>query len=202
MTRRPNFSTLGDRQTRPLVWCAAIVCTILTLAVIIAGIVTVIEYFVIHPRVPYVSVLNAHLDRLRIDYAGILEIKVTIVIRAQNGNKKAQAKFSHSGYILSLDGEDVAQLVAPTFEISKNSSIDFNYVIQSLPIPLGPEQAEDIDVALKKDLITFDFKGSTRVRWRIGSLGSVGFLCHLNCQLHFHPFNGTYVTSRCTSETN
>ncbi|XWS49376.1 hypothetical protein CRYUN_Cryun13aG0158400 [Craigia yunnanensis] len=194
-----KFSTVRERPTSPLVWCAAIVCTILTLAVIIAGIVTFIGYLVIHPRVPYVSVLYAHLDRIRIDYASVLEIQVTVVIRAQNGNKKAHSSFSHSDYILSYNGEDVEQLVAPPFEVSKNSSIDFNYVVSSLPIPLGPEQADDIDVALKKDLITFDLKGNARVRWRIGRLGPVRFLCSLNCQLNFHPFNGTYIPSRCTS---
>ncbi|XWS62287.1 hypothetical protein CRYUN_Cryun07bG0197300 [Craigia yunnanensis] len=195
-----KFSTGPERRTYPLVWCAAIVCTILTLAVIIAGIVTFIGYLVIHPRVPYVSVVNAHLDRIRIDYAGILEIQVTVVIRAQNGNKKAHASFLHSGYILSLNGEDVAQLVAPPFEVSKNSSVDFNYVVQSLPIPLDPEEAEDLDEAMKKDLITFDLKGSARVRWRVGRLGSVKFMCRLNCQLHFHPLNGTYIPSSCTSK--
>ena len=205
MPSKPDskFSSGPERRTHPLVWCAAIICTILTLAVIIAGIVTFIGYLVIHPRVPYVSVIYAHLDRIRIDYAGIMEIQVTVVIRAQNGNQKAHASFSHSRYILSLHGEDVAQLVAPPFEVSKNSSVDFNYVVQSLPIPLGPEEGEHVDAALKKDLITFDLKGSAKVRWRVGRrgpLGSVKSLCRLNCQLHFHPLNGTYIPSSCTSK--
>ncbi|XVE57272.1 hypothetical protein DITRI_Ditri04bG0078300 [Diplodiscus trichospermus] len=195
-----RFSPGAERRTHPLVWCAAIICTIITLAVIIAGIVTFIGYLVIHPRVPYVSVINANLDRIRIDYAGVLEIQVTIVIRAKNGNEKAHASFSHSGYILSLNGEDIAQLVAPPFEVRKNDSVDFNYVVQSSPIPLDPEQAEDVDMALKKDLITFDLKGSARVRWRVGRLGSVNFFCRLNCQLHFHTLNGTYIPSRCSSK--
>ncbi|XVF13786.1 hypothetical protein REPUB_Repub08aG0237600 [Reevesia pubescens] len=196
-SKLPSFS---ERRTHPLVWCAAIICTILTLAVIIAGIVTFIGYLVIHPRVPYVSVINAHLDRIKIDYTGVLEIQVTIVIRAQNGNKKAHAGFTHSGYTLSLNGEDVAQLVAPGFEVSKNNSVDFNYVVQSLPVPLGPEEAEDVDMALKRDLITFDLKGSARVRWRVGRLGSIKFLCRLDCRLHFHVLNGTYIPSSCTSK--
>ncbi|XWS38864.1 hypothetical protein CRYUN_Cryun19dG0166700 [Craigia yunnanensis] len=202
MSSKPHskFSPGQERRTHPLVWCGAIICTILTLAVIIAGIVTFIGYLVIHPRVPYVSVINAHLDRVQIDYAGVLEIQVTVVIRAQNGNEKAHASFSNSGYTLSLNGEDVAQLVAPPFEVSKNSSVDFNYVVQSSPIPLGPEEAEDVDVALKRDLITFDLKGSAKVRWRVGRLGSVGFLCRLTCQLRFHPLNGTYIPSRCSSK--
>lgn len=196
-----KFTSGPEPRTNPLVWCAAIVCTILTLAVIIAGIVIFIGYLVIHPRVPYVSVINGSLDRIKVDYAGVLEIQVTIVIRAQNGNEKAHASFSGSLYTLSLNGEDIAHLVAPSFEVSKNDSRDFNYVVQSLPIPLGPEQAGDVDEALKKDLIKFDLKGSSRVRWRVGRLGSVKFECRLNCQLKFHTLNGTYIPSRCSSKT-
>ncbi|XP_022737090.1 uncharacterized protein LOC111289979 [Durio zibethinus] len=200
MLSKSKFTTGQERRTHPLLWCAAIICTILTIAVIIAGIVTFVGYLVIHPRVPYVSVIDAHLDQMQFDYAGILEIQVTIVIRAQNGNGKAHASFSRSGYTLSFNGEDVARLVAPPFEVSKNSSVNFNYVVQSSPIPLDPEQSEDVDMALKRDLITFDLKGSARVRWRVGRLGSTSFLCRLACQLRFHPLNGTYIPSRCTSK--
>ncbi|XP_039002106.1 uncharacterized protein LOC120128495 [Hibiscus syriacus] len=200
MNPKSKFSTSRERATNPLVWCAAIICTVLTIAVIIAGIVTFIGYLVIHPRVPYVSVIDGHLDRMQLDYAGILEIQVTILIRAKNGNKKAHASFSDSSYGLGLKGEAVARLVAPPFEVGKNSSVDFNYVVPSSPIPLGPEQAEYVDAGLKNDRIIFDLKGGTRVRWRIGHLGSVRFLCRLDCQLHFHPLNGTYIPSRCSSK--
>ncbi|TYI15278.1 hypothetical protein ES332_A08G175300v1 [Gossypium tomentosum] len=200
MAPKSKFSTSRERATHPLVWCGAIICTILTIAVIIGGIVTFIGYLVIHPRVPYVSVMDAYLDHIQIDYAGILEIQVTILIRAKNGNEKAHASFSDSSYSLSLNREVVAQLVAPPFEVGKNSSVDFNYVVPSSPIPLRPDQAEDVDAGLKKDLIIFDLKGSSRVRWRIGSLGSVTYLCRLDCQLRFHPLNGTYIPSRCSSK--
>ncbi|KAA3469326.1 Late embryogenesis abundant protein, LEA-14 [Gossypium australe] len=196
MAPKSKLSTSRERATNPLVWCGAIICIILTIAVIIGGIVTFIGYLVIHPRVPYVSVMDAHLDHIQIDYAGILEIQVTILIRAQNGNEKAHASFSDSSYSLSLNREVVAQLVAPPFEVGKNSSVYFNYVVPSSPIPLRPDQAEDVDAGLKKDLIIFDLKGSSRVRWRIGSLGSVRYLCRLDCQLRFHPLNGTYIPSR------
>ncbi|OMO93724.1 Late embryogenesis abundant protein, LEA-14 [Corchorus olitorius] len=195
-----KFSSGPEKRTSPLVWFAAIICTILTLAVIIAGIVTFIGYLVIHPRVPFVSVVGASLDRLLIDYAGILEIQVTVVIRAHNGNENAHASFSESSYFLSLDGKNLAQLVAGPFEVSKNNSVDFNYVAVSKPIPLDPEEAEDVDLSIKNDRITFDLKGGTKARWRVGPLGSVRFSCNLNCQLHFHALNGTYIPSRCTSK--
>ncbi|GMJ05985.1 hypothetical protein like AT5G45320 [Hibiscus trionum] len=190
-----------DRGRNAFVCCGAVICTIITLAIIIAGIVTFIGYLVIHPRVPYVSVVYAHLDRMEIDrYEGALRLQVIVVIRAINGNHMARAVFSHSNYTLSLDGKDIAQLVAPYFEVGKSSSVDFNYVAQSSPTPLDPEQAGDVEAGLQKDLITFNLKGGARVRWRVGRLGSFGFLCRLDCRLQFHASNLSYVPSSCTSK--
>ncbi|KAL2333933.1 hypothetical protein Fmac_015146 [Flemingia macrophylla] len=87
------------------------------------------------------------------------------------------------------------------FEVPKNSSKDLNYVVQSSSIPLSPDQMELVDDAWKKNEIQFDFKGAARTQWRVGPLGSVKFLCRLDCDLKFRPLNGTYIPSRCTSKS-
>ncbi|KAG4117030.1 hypothetical protein ERO13_D12G203700v2 [Gossypium hirsutum] len=200
-SKLPSSRSARDGRRNALVWCGVIICTLLTLAVIIAGIVIFVGYLVMHPRVPYVSVINAQLDRIQIDhFNGFLEIQVTIIIRARNGNRLAHATFLHSNYTLSFEGEDIAQLVAPAFEVNKNSSVDFNYEVQSSPIPLGPEQADQVEAGFNKDLITFVLKGGARVRWKVGRLGPLEFSCHLDCRLHFHASNLSYVPSSCTSK--
>ncbi|KAK2661885.1 hypothetical protein Ddye_000459 [Dipteronia dyeriana] len=188
------------RSTHPLVWCVAILCTIISIAVIIVGIVIFIGYLVIHPRVPVISVVNANLDTILYDHAGIMETQITIVVRLKNGNEKAHSSVSETKFRLLFDGLPIAILRADPFDVRKNSSIDFNYVVQSNPIPLDPEQQEIVSWALKQDHISFDLKGSARTRWRVGILGSVRFWCHLNCMLHFHPSNGTWIPSRCSSK--
>ncbi|KAJ4729134.1 Late embryogenesis abundant protein [Melia azedarach] len=188
------------RGTHPLIWCAAIICTIVAIGVIVAGIVVFIGYIVIHPRVPIISVVNAHLDRFQFDPAGLLETQITIIVRMKNGNERAHASFSETSFSLSFDGVEIARLVADPFDVSKNSSTDFNYVAESMAIPLDPEKQEVVDLALKRDEVRFEFKGGSRARWRVGPLGSVKFWCHLSCQLRFHPLNGTYIPSRCSSK--
>ncbi|XP_027348003.1 NDR1/HIN1-like protein 12 [Abrus precatorius] len=187
--------------TRPLVWLVAIICTILAVAVIVAGIVVFIGYIVIHPRMPIISVTNAHLDFLKNDYAGLFQIQLNIVVTAKNGNAKAHATFSKITFNLSYQGQDLAVLVADPFEVPKNSSKDLNYFIQSSSIPLNPDQMEEVDDAWKRNEIEFNFKGGARTQWRVGPLGSVKFLCRLNCDLKFRPLNGTYIPSRCTSKS-
>ncbi|XP_028793711.1 NDR1/HIN1-like protein 12 [Neltuma alba] len=189
------------RRTHPLIWLLAIICTIIAVAVVIAGIVVFIGYLVIHPRVPVISVTNGNLDLLRNDYAGLMQTQITIVVRAQNGNAKAHATFSDIRFNLTFQGQGIAMLVADSFEVPKNSSRDLNYVVQSSSIPLTPDQMELINQAWKQNQIAFDLKGDARTQWRVGPLGSVKFACHLNCKLRFHPMNGTYIPSRCTSKS-
>lgn len=187
------------RRTHPLVWFAAILCTIISIAVIIAGIVVFVGYMVIHPRVPFIRVTNAHLNKFQNDATGLLDTAITIVVRAENDNTKAHASFSDTSFTLSFQGLKVARLVAYPFDVKKNSSVDFNYVVESSSIPLNAEQMDQVDSSLKRDRIGFDLKGSVRARWRVGLLGSVRFWVHLNCRLNFHISNSTYIHAPCSS---
>lgn len=188
-----------EKRTHPLVWCLAILCTVVAIAVIITGLVVFVAYLVIHPSVPFISVVSAHLDKIQNDLAGLLETQLTIVIKAENDNTKAHASFSDTDLVLSFEGIAIARLVADPFEVGKNESVEFPYKVESSSIPLNPEEMQQVDSALKQDQITFDLKGSSRARWRVGLLGSVKFWCHLNCQLKFHPLTGIYMNAPCTS---
>ncbi|KAK7250712.1 hypothetical protein RIF29_33321 [Crotalaria pallida] len=196
-----KLATGRHDRTNPLIWLIAVLCTIIAIAVVIAGIAVFIAYLVIHPRIPTISVTNAHLDLLKNDYAGLLQTQLTIVLRAQNGNMKAHATFSYMRFNISYQGQDIAVLVADPFEVPKNTSKDLNYVIQSSSIPLTPDQMEKVDDSWKKNEISFNLRGYARTRWRVGPIDSFKFLAHLTCDLKFHPLNGTYIPSRCTSKS-
>ncbi|KAJ4832050.1 hypothetical protein Tsubulata_009173 [Turnera subulata] len=189
------------RRTHFLWWCAAVICAIITVAVIITGVVVFVGYLVMHPRIPIIRVVDAHLDRFQYDVGGVLVTQVNIVVRSENDNTKAHASFSDFGLVLVFQETMViARLVADPYEVSKNDSVDFYFPAASQPIPLNPEQMQAVDSYLKQDRVRFDLKGSVRCRWRIGLLGSVRFWSHLNCQLLFHPSNGTYIPTPCTSK--
>ncbi|KAG6577108.1 hypothetical protein SDJN02_22743, partial [Cucurbita argyrosperma subsp. argyrosperma] len=195
----PKLISDAKRRTHPLVWLAALLCTVVSIAVIIGGIVIFIGYLVIHPRVPMIGVIDAHLDNFQNDIAGRLEVQLTVVVKAENDNAKAHASFSDTSFFLHFLGIKIAQLVARDFDVRKNSSLMLPYVVPSNSIPLTPEQMEEVDYALKSDVSRFDLIGDTRVQWRVGLLGSVKYRCHLHCVLKFHPSNGTYFSPPCSS---
>ncbi|KAI9092287.1 hypothetical protein K1719_027787 [Acacia pycnantha] len=197
--RRLNHS--HHNRTHPLVWLAAIICTVFAIAAIIAGIAAFIGYIVIHPRIPTLSVSSAHLYLLHNSLAGIFQTQVTIVIRAQNGNGRAHSSFSDMLFKLSYQGQAIAMLRSDPFKLAKNSSRDLSYVVGSSSIPLTPLQMAEMSNSWQRNLIGFDLNGSARTQWRLGRLGSVKFWCHLECTLKFHPRNGSYIPSRCTTES-
>ncbi|CAN8246030.1 unnamed protein product [Cochlearia groenlandica] len=185
--------------TSPFIWCAAIICSLITIAVIFGGIVIFVGYMVIHPRVPIISVADAHLDFLKYDVVGVLQMQITVGIRIENDNAKAHALFDDTKFILSYEDKPIAILVASEFEVDKERSLLLQYLVQSYPIPLNPTLMETVDYAIKQDVITFELKGGSKTRWRVGPLGSVKFECNLRCDLRFKPSDHSYIHSPCTS---
>lgn len=183
-----------------MIWCAAIICTLLTIAVIFTGIAVFIGYMVVKPKVPQMSIASAQLEKISYDMASILTMKAAIVIKAENGNAKAHSSFYGTHYTLSFHGVKVAYLNADDFDVPKNSSIDLYYPVESSPIPLTPEQADVAQSALRQSHVVFDIQGETGTRWRVWLLGSVKFRLHLDCQLKL-PINGTIIYPNCSTRS-
>ncbi|KAI3841594.1 hypothetical protein MKX03_015509 [Papaver bracteatum] len=197
----PKLILGPERRTHPLVWCAAIICTIIAIGVIITGLVVFAGYMIIRPRVPYISVTYANLDQLNCRQTGQVNLQISLNIKAENENAKAHASFSDVSFILNFHGLKIAQLRADPFDVPKNESVDLAYVVPSMSIPLEQDAMEDMDASLKQNKISFNLKGDARTRWRVGILGSVKFWSHLSCQLNFFPNNGSIINTDCSSKS-
>ncbi|KAL8159333.1 hypothetical protein V2J09_000870, partial [Rumex salicifolius] len=199
MLKKP-VSIASPPRTHLLIWCVAVICMVLTVAVIVTGITVFVGYLVIKPRVPLVRVAYAHLDMFSFDQDGVLTTKLTLVISAENDNMKARASFSDFSYLLTFDGIKVALLKAMPFDVLNNKSLPLKYVVEANPIPLNPHKMSFADSALKNDMIPFELNGHTRARWRVGPLGSIKFWCNLHCHLHFGR-DGDNLNSTCSSNS-
>uniref|UniRef100_A0A7N0TZC6 Late embryogenesis abundant protein LEA-2 subgroup domain-containing protein n=1 Tax=Kalanchoe fedtschenkoi TaxID=63787 RepID=A0A7N0TZC6_KALFE len=191
---------IDPQTTNPLIWILATICAIIAIAVIISGIAIVVSYLVIHPRIPFISVAYAHLDAFEYDAYGFLQTALTIVIRAENGNRNAHATFYDLDFVLSLHGYGIVELQTHPFDVRRNDSLDLPFNFRANPIPLDRLHREYVDLELKRSEMSFVLKGGGRARWKVGQLGSVKFWCELDCELKFHWPNGTYFGHRCTSK--
>ncbi|XP_076908437.1 uncharacterized protein LOC143565327 [Bidens hawaiensis] len=199
----PKQPTLGrQRRTNPVVWCFAIVCSLIATTVIIAGIVIFSGYLALRPKMPVLTVRASRLDRIDYDQSGLLAVKLTIVIRAENHNQRAHASFYDTSLVLRYNGVKIARLVANPFDVPKNESVDLNYVVESSPVPLPPEERYLTEQSLKRSkVMLFVFKGSSRTTWKVGPLGSVKFTLHMYCDLVV-PVNGSVLHSHCSTKSH
>ncbi|CAN4105193.1 unnamed protein product [Withania somnifera] len=190
-----------ERRTNPLIWCVAILCTFVTLVVIITGIVVFIGYMIVRPKVPQMRVTSANMDYFAYDMSNLLSIKVSIVIHAENDNVKAHATFYESNYTLTFHGMKVAYLRADPFDVPKNSSIPLYYPVESTSIALTPEEGELAEDSLNQKQVVLDLIGSSRTRWRVGLIGSVKFRLHLNCKLKLPLDGSTIYPKYCSTQS-
>ncbi|XP_026390550.1 uncharacterized protein LOC113286046 [Papaver somniferum] len=94
----PRLILGPERRTRLWVWCAATICMIIAIAVIITGVVVFAGYMIMKPRIPSMSVNYAFLDRLSYDQSGQVTIQISLNIKAENENMKADASFSNDAW--------------------------------------------------------------------------------------------------------
>ncbi|KAK1430735.1 hypothetical protein QVD17_13689 [Tagetes erecta] len=190
-----------NRPTHPLIWCFAFICAILAIIIIIAGIVVFVGYLAIRPKVPLLYVHAARLDLIDYNQAGVLAVRLTIIVRAENHNMKAHVSYYNTKLILMYHGLHIAQLVADPFDVRKNMSQELSYVVESSSIPLDPGQQDVTEQSLRREAMPFFLKGNSRTRWRVGPLGSMKFWVHINCYMLL-PINHSVVYPHCSTRSH
>ncbi|CAH2062700.1 unnamed protein product [Thlaspi arvense] len=60
------------RRTSFFIWFIAVLCTVITIAVIITGLVIFVGYLIVRPKMPSITVTYTHLDVFDYDQAGLL----------------------------------------------------------------------------------------------------------------------------------
>ncbi|KAI3756218.1 hypothetical protein L1987_56036 [Smallanthus sonchifolius] len=197
---KPKVPT--PRRTNPFIWCFAFTCAIIATLIIIAGIVVFVGYLAIRPKIPLLYVQAARLDEVDYNQAGVLAVRLAIIVKAENHNLKAHVSFYNTKLILSYHGLNIAQLVADPFDVRKNTSQELYYVVESSSIPLDPAKQDLTELSLQKtEVMPFLLKGNSRTRWRVGPLRSVKFWLHINCHLWL-PINRTVVYPHCSTTSH
>nr|XP_043631024.1 NDR1/HIN1-like protein 12 [Erigeron canadensis] len=193
-----------DRQhkTNSLIWLLAFICAFIATLIIVAGIIVFVGYLAIRPKVPRLYVHSARLDNFIYSQAGVLAVRLTLIVKAENHNMKAHVSFYDTRLILGYHGLSIAELVADPFEVKKNSTMELSYVVESSPIPLEKEEQYLTEQSLARNkMMPFFVKGTSRVRWRVGPLGSVKFWVHIKCYLYL-PINASVVYPHCSTKSH
>ncbi|CAD6260980.1 unnamed protein product [Miscanthus lutarioriparius] len=197
----------GSRECRSSgwwAWATVILCTVLAIAVILAGAAVFAVYTLFKPKMPYLAVSDARLGLLQYDQGGTIQsLQMSITIRAENNNSRADATFSRVDLALGFHGVDVALLRAEPFVVARESSLPLRYNVVSVGRTLDAEGMQAMDAALKASVVPFDLLGKARTRWKVGVFVRLRYWTRIWCRLRlFFPGNGTVVPTdrdRCRS---
>ncbi|XP_047970692.1 NDR1/HIN1-like protein 12 isoform X2 [Salvia hispanica] len=162
------------------------------------GVVIFIGYATLRPKVPQVSVTRAQMDTIYFDQSTLMMLHATIVIKAENDNTRARARFYDMSYTLSFRSQKIAILMADPFDVSPNRSLELNFVVPSQSIPLNPEEVEAINWSLNRNVVDLDLRGMSRTRWKVWLIGSIKYVLRLDCRLHL-PVDQTTIYPHCVS---
>jgi hypothetical protein len=191
------------RESSGLVWVLVILCTLLAIAVIVAGATVFAVYLLYKPKMPYLLVSDARLERLEYGQSGtILDLQLALTILAENTNSKTDATFSGVNLAVGFHGADVAFLRAGTFAVARRSAVPLRYQILSVGRQLSPEGMQYMDGALKAGVVPLDLFGKARTTWKVGIFASLQFWTRISCRFLFnYPGNGTAMPLDCRSKS-
>ncbi|KAJ3672570.1 hypothetical protein LUZ60_007291 [Juncus effusus] len=197
--RPQRFVMDQGQRTSPIIWAVGIICTILSIGIIVSGVAVFTVYLIYKPKMPHLVVNEAHLNNLVYTQYGTLDVDMSVIILAENTNNKADASFSDVSLAVQFHGVDIARLQAYPFEVYRNNSQVLNYPVRSTPIPLDQFSKAEMEKELNKGVVQFGIYGKARTRWRVGIFISVKFWTRLSCHLQFFISNGTAVARDCSS---
>ncbi|CAO2152967.1 unnamed protein product [Urochloa humidicola] len=196
-------------ELRSSEWCAwamVVLCTLLAIGIIVAGVAVFAVYIFFKPKMPYLVVSDAQLVQLQYDQGGTIQsLQMSITIRAENNNSKADATFSSVNLALGFHGADVVLLQAEPFVVARKSSLPLQYNVAVVPGPaLDPAGIQAMDDSLKAGVVPFDLFGKARTRWKVGVFVKLRYWTRISCHLRFFfPGNGTVMSTdrdRCRSK--
>jgi hypothetical protein len=203
----PRFgegSSIQDsNRSSPWAWVVAILGTVLSVGAILAGAAMLAVFLFYKPKMPYLVVSQAQLEKLRYKQDGTIQsLRVSINILAKNNNSNVGASFSGVEIALGFHGADVAHLQAEPFVVPRESSIALQYHVVSA----GPVlDAAGMNESLNIGLVPLTLFGKARTEWKVGIFIKHTFWTRISCRLRFFfPGNGTVMPidrDRCRSRS-
>ncbi|KAG6473263.1 NDR1/HIN1-like protein 13 [Zingiber officinale] len=188
------------RRTSPLIWCAAIICVVLTLLLILAGIVTLVVFLVIKPRSPSVDLTAASLNSIYLDSLAYLNGDVSFLVNFSNSNRRIDVAFQSLGLELYFRDRLIAvQALRPFAQRTGESRLEATRMITS-NVLLPADLAAELQQQVRENSVVYNVRGRFKVRARLGA-GQFSYWISTRCEVKLTaPPNGVLVARRCRKD--
>ncbi|CAO2187125.1 unnamed protein product [Urochloa humidicola] len=201
--RPPRYTDYGrSHRAGALQWTAAVVFTVLAVAVLLAAVTILVVVLLLQPKSPYLTIRSAHLDTFIYGGAALDDVQLTLLVEARNGNRRSTAAFSRLELRLALAGGGVfAKLRADPFEVSPEGSLPLAYVARAQGAPLDAAGSDAVENALRKGVVPFGVDGEAKTAWKVAGIVGVRHSTRLACEIKFFWPNGSALHFNCNSKS-
>ncbi|KAH0736299.1 hypothetical protein KY285_012006 [Solanum tuberosum] len=175
------------RRTNPAVWCAAILCMMFCLLLILFGIGTLVIFLSIKPRNPVFDTSNASLSVIYLDSPKYMNGDFTFIANFTNPNKKLDVRFEHLVIELFFSDSLIAtQVLQPFSQRQRETRLVQVHMISSLVL---------------SNRVVYTIRGTFKVRANIGLI-HYSYWLHGRCQLEMtSPPTGALITHSCRTKS-
>ena len=185
------------QRTKPIIWCAAIMCFIFSLVLIFFGIATLILYLSMKPRNPTFDIPNASLNVVYFDSPQYLNGEFTLLANFSNPNRRIGVRFESLNIELFYSDRLVSsQTIKPFTQRPRENRLQSVNLISSLVF-----LPQDVGVKLQRQVennrVNYNARGTFKVRFNIG-LVHLSYSLYSTCQIEMptHPV-GIVVPRQC-----
>ncbi|RDX83917.1 NDR1/HIN1-like protein 3, partial [Mucuna pruriens] len=170
------------QRTKPIIWCAAVLCFIFSLVLIFFGIATLILYLAMKPRNPTFDIPNASLNVVYFDSPQYLNGEFTLLANFSNPNKRTRVRFESLNIELFYSDRLISsQTIKPFTQRPRETRLQSVNLISSLVF-----LPQDVGVKLQKQVqnnrINYDARGTFKVRVNMGLI-HLSYWLHSICQI-------------------
>lgn len=190
------------RKTNPCIWCIALMCSLIAVAIILSGLAVLTVYLLFHPKLPKLDVTKASLNRVILDPATFLyNSEMVALITVNNPNGRVDMRYEYINFKLFFRSDMVATQVLPPFAQRRGNSTDLKVITMvSNDAEITPLSAQVMEIQAKNNSIEYKLVGNLRTVARLGATAQIPYWLNVNCQLHFTtPPNGVLHDHKCSS---
>ncbi|KAK7386026.1 hypothetical protein VNO78_32076 [Psophocarpus tetragonolobus] len=187
------------QRTKPIVWCAGVLCFIFSLVLIFFGIATLILYLAMKPRNPSFDIPNASLNVVYFDSAQYLNGEFTLLANFSNPNRRIGVRFESLNIELFYSGRLISsQTIKPFTQKPRETRLQSVNLISSLVF-----LPQDVGVKLQRQVennrVNYNARGTFKVRFNMGLI-HLSYSLYSTCQMQMtSPPTGILVARQCVT---
>ncbi|CAL9069045.1 unnamed protein product, partial [Musa banksii] len=198
---RPSEFLTRPQPTHPAFWLVGACCTLLWVAIILAGLAILIVYLVVRPKGPQLEISSANLNGAILDGGGLLNADLSVLANFSNPNQKVDLRFGQVQLDLYFRSVLIAtQGLGPFRERRREAVLRYVRMVSS-SVALPADAAEAWRAGEIGNRHAMKVVASFRTRSDIGGWLHYTFRTRRHCNIVVGaPPAGVLLASSCTSK--